>query len=263
MVRGSGREKMRNALPPSSSVRRAPVCIRVYRRVCGVYWWVCQFTRVLFSLQQKVREKDRPRGSARVVDEVMAKQKEVEKREGAKRERERGDTKLEKKVRYVGNGWLVDALHLTRVRPRKMSADLWRWRRRRKKKKSGYPGGERRTLCSRSRSYPVMWMSRRRSRARAVDSLGACELFSADMRLYRALIEYQTTAGRALSCPRLCFACGRKPALKGPNDCRTIASVGQFKNDLMSAQLRSERALSLPALSRARAYWSGSVGRAS
>lgn len=36
---------------------------------------------------------------------------------------------------------------------------------------------------------------------------------------------------------RLCFARGRKPALKSPNDRRTIAKrVRQFKNDLMSIQ---------------------------
>lgn len=34
---------------------RDKTCVHACRGVSRVYWWVCQFTRVLFSLQQKVR----------------------------------------------------------------------------------------------------------------------------------------------------------------------------------------------------------------
>lgn len=131
-------------------------------------------------------------------------------------------------------GTVDDVLHFIELR--KMLTD---WDRRRKNGESDYPrkGKKKRErelkslLCMQilrhsASSAPLLIYSRF-TRVRIVFFGGHAALSSADR------ISNDDVRTRV----RLCFARGRKPALKSPNDRRTIAKrVRQFKNDLMSIQ---------------------------
>lgn len=105
-------------------------------------------------------------------------------------------------MRHVGNGWRVDALHFVEVRPRKMSGE---------RESKGLKEGESGCVVL-ARGAAIMQIPRltlARAHSAALAQLiypGACEreLFLADVRLYRALIEYQTTAPALVSVSLFC-----------------------------------------------------------